>query len=159
MDVRIGPNRRMNIKDLVISHFGFGEDLWNLLDCKEIKPVNPKGNQYVFIGRIAADIEASLLWSSDSKNCLIRKDPDAGKDWRQKQKRMVEDEMNFCPWDFADKDTGVGWHFLFQVIFPTQGLNPHTLGLLHFWWILYLLSHPASQNLSILVHKELSYSF
>ena len=118
-----------------------------------------KETNCMFIGKIVANIEASLLWSSDLKNWLIRKDPDAGKDWRQKQKRMVEDEMDFCPRDLLTRILGVGCHFLFQVIFPTQGLNPHPLGLLYFWWILYPLSHPASPNLSILVHKELSYSF
>ena len=66
------------------------------LDCKEIKPVNPKGNQpWIFIGR--TDAEAPILWSPDSKNQLIGKDPDAGKDWRQKEKGAAEDEM-------------VGWH-------------------------------------------------
>ena len=74
----------------------------------------------MFIGKIVADIEASLLWSSDSKNWLIRKDPDAGKDWRQKQKRVVEDEMDFCPWDFADKDTWSG------LPFPLPGYLPHS---------------------------------
>ena len=66
------------------------------LDCKEIKLVNPKGNQsWIFIGR--TDTEAPILWPPDGKNWLIGKDPDAGKDWRQDEKRMTEDEM-------------VGWH-------------------------------------------------
>ena len=65
------------------------------LDSK-IKPVNPKGNQYwIFIGR--TDAETPMLWSPDVKNWHIRKDPDAGKDWRQEEKGMMEDEM-------------VGWH-------------------------------------------------
>ena len=54
------------------------------LDCKEVKPVNPKGNQsLVFIGRTIAEAEAPILWPPDVKNQLIGKDPDAGKDWRQ----------------------------------------------------------------------------
>ena len=65
------------------------------LDCKEIKPVNPKGNQsWIFIGR--TDAEAPILWPPEAKNWLIGKDPDAGKDRRQ-EKGMTEDEM-------------VGWH-------------------------------------------------
>ena len=65
------------------------------LDCKKIKPVNPKGNQsWIFIGRTDAGAEASILWPSDVKNWLILKDPDTGKDWRWE---MTEDEM-------------VGWH-------------------------------------------------
>ena len=67
------------------------------LDCKEIKPVNPKRNQsWMFIGRTDVEAEAPILWPPDVKNWLIRKDPDVGKDWRQ-EKRTAEDEM-------------VGWH-------------------------------------------------
>ena len=63
------------------------------LDCKEIKPVNPKGNQsWIFIGRTDAEAGAPILWSPDAKSWLIRKDPDAGKDWRQKEKGTTEDE-------------------------------------------------------------------
>ena len=62
------------------------------LDCKEINLVNPKGNQpWVFMG--STDAEALVLWPPDAKSWLIGKDLDAGKDWRQKQKRMTEDEM------------------------------------------------------------------
>ena len=62
------------------------------LDWKEIKQVNPKGNQsWIFIG--SADAEAPIFWPPDAKNWLLRKDPDAGKDWRQEEKGMTEDEM------------------------------------------------------------------
>ena len=62
------------------------------LNSKEIEPVNPKGNQpWVFIWR--TDAEAPILWPPDVKSWLIGKDPDARKDWRQKEKRVVEDEM------------------------------------------------------------------
>ena len=64
--------------------------LESLLDCKEIKPVNPKGNQpWKFIGR--TDAEAPIPWPPDAKSWLTGKDPDAGKDWRQK-KGVAEDE-------------------------------------------------------------------
>ena len=77
---------------------GVGEDSWESLDCKEIKPVNPKGNQsWIFIGRTDAEAEAPILWPPDAKSWLIRKDPDARKDWRQEEQRRTEDEM-------------VGWH-------------------------------------------------
>ena len=62
------------------------------LDCKEIKPVNPKWNQsWIFIGR--TDAEVPILWLPDAKSQLIGKDHDAGKDWRQNKKRVAEDEM------------------------------------------------------------------
>ena len=68
------------------------------LACKEIKPVNPKGNQtWIFIGRTDTEAEAPMLWPPDVKSRLIGKDPDAGKDWRQEEKGTTEDEM-------------VGWH-------------------------------------------------
>ena len=68
------------------------------LDCKEIKPVHPKGNQYwIFIGRTDAEAEAPILWPPDVENWFIWKDPDAGKDWGQEEKGTAEDEM-------------VGWH-------------------------------------------------
>ena len=68
------------------------------LDCKEIKPVDPEGNQpWIFIGRIDAEAEAPTLWSFDLKSWLIGKDPDSGKDWRQEKKGTTENEM-------------VGWH-------------------------------------------------
>ena len=68
------------------------------LDSKEIQPAHPKGNQsWIFIGRTDAEAETPILWPPDAKNWLIEKDPDAGKDWRQEEKGMTEDEM-------------VGWH-------------------------------------------------
>ena len=66
------------------------------LDCKEIQPVNPKENQsWVFIGRTDVEAETLILWPPGVKNWPIWKDPDAGKDWRQK-KGMTEDEMVGC---------------------------------------------------------------
>ena len=65
------------------------------LDCKEIQPVNPKGNQsWIFIGRTDAENETPVLWPPDGKNWLIGKDPDAGKDWRQEEKGTIEDQMD-----------------------------------------------------------------
>ena len=66
------------------------KNLENPLDCKEIQPVHPKGNQsWIFIGRTDAEAEAPILWLLDAKNWLLGKDPDAGKDWRQKEKGMT----------------------------------------------------------------------
>ena len=64
------------------------------LDCKEIQPVHPKGNQsWILIGRTDAEAEAPILWPPDAKNWLIWKDPNAGKDWRREEKGTTEDEM------------------------------------------------------------------
>ena len=64
------------------------------LDCKEIQPVGPKGDQsWVFIGRTDVEAETPILWPPDVKSWLIWKDPDAGKDWGQEEKGMTEDEM------------------------------------------------------------------
>ena len=72
--------------------------LESTLDCKEIKPVNSKGNQaWILIGRTDAEAEAPIPWPPDAKSQLIRKDPDAGKDWKQEEKGTTEDEM-------------IGWH-------------------------------------------------
>ena len=77
---------------------GAEEDPWEYLDSKEIKPVNPNGNQtWILIGRTDAETEAPILWPPDANSQFTLKDPDSGKDWRQKEKREAEDEM-------------VGWH-------------------------------------------------
>ena len=63
------------------------------LDCKETKPVNPKGNQpWIFIEKTAAEAEALILWQPDTNRRLIGKDPDAGKGWKQEEKGAAEDE-------------------------------------------------------------------
>ena len=81
--------------------------LENPLDCKEIQPDHPKGDQsWVFIGKTDVETETPVLWPPDAKSWLIGKDPDAGKDWGQEEKRMTEDEM-------------VGWH---------HRLNGHRFG-------------------------------
>ena len=68
--------------------------LENPLNCREIKPVNPKGNQtWIFIGRTDAEAETPIFWPPDAKNWLTGKDPDAGKDWKQEEKGKTEDEM------------------------------------------------------------------
>ena len=64
------------------------------LDHKQIQPVHPKGYQpWIFIGKTDAEAETPIVWTTDAKCWLIRKDPDARKDWRQEEKGMTEDEM------------------------------------------------------------------
>ena len=72
------------------------------LDCKDIQPVHPKGYQsWVFIGKIDVETETAIIWLPDAKSWLIGKDPDAGKDWRQEEKGMTDNEI-------------VGWHHWFN---------------------------------------------
>ena len=67
------------------------------LDCKEIQPVHPKGDQsWVLIGRTDAKAETPILWPPDAKSWLIGKDPDAGRDWGQEEKGTTEDEVAGC---------------------------------------------------------------
>ena len=73
---------------------GLGKTLESPLDCKEIQPVHPKGDQsWVFIGRTDAEAETPIPWPPDVKSWLIGKDPDAGSDWGQEEKGTTEDEM------------------------------------------------------------------
>ena len=73
---------------------GMEKTLESPLECKEIKPVNPKGNQsWIFIWRTDAEAKTAILWPPDVTNWLIWTDPDAGKDWRQEEKGTAEDEM------------------------------------------------------------------
>ena len=78
------------------------------LDCKDVKPVHPQGNQFwIFIGRTEAEAEAPVLWSPDVKNWLIGKAPDAGKDGRWEEKGTTEDEM--VGWHHRLNGHGFGW--------------------------------------------------
>ena len=78
------------------------------LDCKEIQPVHPKGDQtWVFIGRTDFEAETPIRWPPDAKNWLIWKDPDAGKDWRQEEKGTTEYEM--VGWHHRLNGHGFGW--------------------------------------------------
>ena len=83
-------------------------DLVSPLDWKKIQPVHPKGYQsWVFIGRTGAEAETPILWPPDTKSWLIWEDPDAGKDWRQEEKGMTEDEM--VGWHHRLNGHGFGW--------------------------------------------------
>ena len=124
---------------------GVGETLESPLDCEEIQPVHPKGNQsWMFIGRTDAEAETPILWPPDSKNWLIWKDPDAGKDWRWEEKGMTEDEMvrwhHWCNGHEFEYTPGVGvglhqesWHAAVHGVTKCQTqLNDWTE--LNLWW-------------------------
>ena len=83
---------------MMVLNCGNEKTLESPLDCKEIQPVHPKGDQsWVFIGRTDVEVETLILWPPAVKSWLIWKDPDPGKDWGQGEKGTTEDEM-------------VGWH-------------------------------------------------
>ena len=97
---------KVNIKFGVI--LGLDKTLESPLDCKEIQPVNPKGDQsWVFIGRTDVEAESPIHWSLDVKSWLIWKDPDAGQDWGHEEKGMTEDEM--VGWHHWLNGHGFGW--------------------------------------------------
>ena len=97
MDVRVFHKESWVLKNLWFWTVVLGKTLESPLDCKELKPVNPKGKQsWIFIGRTNAEAEAPILWPPVGKNWLIRQYPEAGKDWRQ-EKRTTENKM-------------IGWH-------------------------------------------------
>ena len=98
MDVRAGLWKKLSTEKLMLLNYGVGEDLESPLDSKEIQPVHPKGDQsWVFIGRTDAEAETPILWPPHVKSWLTGKDPDAGRDWGQKENGTTEDEM-------------AGWH-------------------------------------------------
>ena len=85
---------------------GVGEGPWESLGLQG--PVNPKGDQYwVFIGRTDVEADTPILWPPDAKGWLIWKDPDAGKDWEQEEKRTIENEM--VGWHHWLNGHGFGW--------------------------------------------------
>ena len=95
MDVRVGLWRKLSTKELTLLNCGFEKTLESPLDCKEIQPVHPKGDQsWVFIGRTDIEAETPVLCPPDAKIWLIGKDPDAGKDWGQEEKGATEDDVD-----------------------------------------------------------------
>ena len=97
-ECELGHKEGWALKNLCLWTMVLEKTLESPLDSKEIKPVNPEGNQpWIFIGRTDAEAEAPILWSPGVKSQLIGKDSDAGKDWGQDEKWVTGDEM-------------VGWH-------------------------------------------------
>ena len=92
--------KKLSAKKLMILNYGVGEDSWESLGLQGdgLQPVHPKRNQsWIFFGRTDAEAETPILWPPNSKNWLIGKDPDAGKDWRWEEKGTTKDEL-------------IGWH-------------------------------------------------
>ena len=115
MDVRVGLKESWAPKNWCFWVVVLEKTFESPLDCKEIQPVHPKGDQsWVFIGRTDVEAKTSILWPPDAKSWLIWKDPEAGRDWGQEEKRTTEDEM-------------VGWH---------HWLNGHGFGgeSRSWWW-------------------------
>ena len=102
------------------------------LDCKEIQPVHPKGNQsWIFIGRTDAEAETPILWPPATKNWLIWKDPDAGKDWRQEEKGRTEDGWDgwmtsSTQWTWVWVSSGNWWWSERPGVLRSMGLQSQT---------------------------------
>ena len=104
MDVRVGLWRKLTPKNWCFWTVVLEKTPESPLDCKEIIPVNPKGDQsWVFIGRTDAEAQTPLLWPPHAKSWLIGKDSDAGRDWGQEEKGKTEDSM-------------AGWHHWLDVV-------------------------------------------
>ena len=98
------------------------------LDCKEIKPINAKGNKHwIFIGRTNAEVEAPILWPCDEKRCLIRKDPDAGKDWWREEKGRQRmrwlDDIILTQWTWIWANSGREWRTGNSGLLHSMGLQ------------------------------------
>ena len=94
MHVRLELYRRLRAEEQMLPNCGTGGDSWESLGLQRDQPVNLKGNQsWKFIGRIVADAETQIIWLTDAKSWLIKKDPVVGKDWRQKENEVTEDEI------------------------------------------------------------------
>ena len=103
MDVRVSLERKMSTEELILLHVVLEKILESPLDCKELQPFHPKGDQsWVFIGRTDDEAETPILWLPDVRNWLIGKDPDAWEDWRQEEKGTTKYEM-------------IGWHHWLDV--------------------------------------------
>ena len=118
------------------------------LDCKEIQPVHPKGDQsWVFIGRTDVEAETPILWLPDVKTWLIGKDPDAGKDWGQEEKRTTEDKM--VGWHHQLNGPGFGWT---PGVVNGQG-RPGVLWFMGSQWI----RHDWATELNVICSKQLNH--
>ena len=110
MDVRVGLWRKLSAEEWCFWTVVLEKTLESPLDCKEIQPVHPKGDQsWVFTGRTDAEAETPILWPPDAKSWLIGKDPDAGRDWGQEEKGTAKDEM-------------AGWHHQLHDFGQTPGV-------------------------------------
>ena len=100
-------------KELILSNCVLEKTFESPLNSKDIEPINPKINQlWIFIGRTDAEAEAPILWPPDSKNWLIWKDPDAGKNWRQDEKGTTEGEMVDGITDSTDMSLSELWELV-----------------------------------------------
>ena len=111
MDVRVGLWWKQSARNWCFWTVVLEKTLESPLDCKEIQPVHPKGDQsWVFIGRTDAEAETPILWPPDVKSWLIGKDPDAGRGCRQEEKGMTEDEMAgwYCQLDAHEFESTLG---------------------------------------------------
>ena len=124
--MRGGPEGKLSAEELMLSNCDTRENSWDSLYSKEIKPVYPKGNYpWIFIGRIFIGAEAPTLWPLDVKNRLTGKDPNAGKDWGQKEKgwqrmRWLKVSLIQWTWVWANSRRKTGKPDLLQFMRPQR---------------------------------------
>ena len=125
MDMRVGPLRKLNAKELMLLTVVLEKTLESPLDCKQIQPVHPRGNQsWIFTRRTDAEAETSVIWPPDVKNWLIGKDPDAGKDWRQKEKGTTGWDgwmASLTQWRWVCANSGSWWWTGKPGMLPSMG--------------------------------------
>ena len=135
----------LSAEELLLLNCGVQKTLESPLDCKDIQPVYPKGDQcWIFIGRTDVEAESPILWPPDAKTWLIWKDPDAGKDWRQEEKRTTGwDDWMASPtqWTWVWVNFGSSWWT------ERPGMRSERVG--HDWvtelrWVLRTLIAPTS---------------
>ena len=113
MDVGVGLKESWALKNWCFWTVVLEKTLESPLDCKEIQPVHPKGDQsWVLSGRTDAEAEIPILWPPDAKSCLIGKDPDAGKDWGQRVGHDWATEVN--RWLTLGKSTSNNWEVIYR---------------------------------------------